>query len=221
MSGEEQIRAPDGRGNAHGSTRNKPEKLPGEWTSPAAGRLDELIDELWRDHRPWIFHLAWAYGAKSNADAQGMVQEAFLRLVRAVRGCGTSLDTIADLKGYFRATLSSVAVDRARKAQRTPVSFKDNPGEAEHGRAPTARSPEALLQRTERRLIDADRLEMVDEAIDRMPRRWQSVIRIRYLSRAEGPAPFSEIAEELGITTDAAKGIHRRAIGWLRDHLRS
>jgi RNA polymerase sigma-70 factor (ECF subfamily) len=78
--------------------------------SPAAAELDADLAEAWREHRPYVLDLAFRM-LGSISDAEDIVQEAFIRLLRA------RTDEIEDLRGWLIVVVSRLCLDQLRSAR--------------------------------------------------------------------------------------------------------
>ena len=81
---------------------------------------DRQLDEVWREQRPFAIDLA--YRMLGNiADAEDVVQEAFMRLMAA------DLDSIDDVRGWLVVVVSRLCLDQLRSARvrRTDATAAD------------------------------------------------------------------------------------------------
>lgn len=177
----------------------------------------DVFGELWEDHRNWLFKCAYDSGASGRVDAEEIIQETMLRIIRAANA-GAAFNTIDDLKGYFMRAVRSVTVDRARESR--PVVLRDERVlEAQQDAADMVPSAEELLMNREARRTQQKQWLRLLEAIEALPRSWQTVLRLRYMDDGESCVSFSEIAEKLDKTENAVNGYHRRALRRLRVQL--
>src|SRR5581483_4323555 len=84
-------------------------------TRPELRFMDESADgtpiaELWEDHRRYLRDLAFRM-LGNIADAEDMVQEAFVRLMRA------DVDAIDDVRGWLVVVVSRLCLDHLRSAR--------------------------------------------------------------------------------------------------------
>ena len=71
---------------------------------------DAEIDEIWRQHRPYLIDLAFRM-LGSIHDAEDVVQEAFSRLLRV------DLDEIDEMRGWLVVVVSRLCLDHLRSAR--------------------------------------------------------------------------------------------------------
>jgi RNA polymerase sigma-70 factor (ECF subfamily) len=70
---------------------------------------DTEIDEIWRQHRPYLIDLAFRMLGRIQ-DAEDIVQEAFTRLLRV------DLDEIEEVRGWLVVVVSRLCLDQLRSA---------------------------------------------------------------------------------------------------------
>lgn len=128
--------------------------------------------------------------------AEDLLQELFLKLQRA-----DGFARAANRKAYAFRTAIHLAFDW-RRAQR-PVQ-------------PLATEPAVATASPLDRLIDAEELEQVLNAIAQLPELGRQVVVLHYLQQQE----YAEIAEQLGKTDHQVRGLCSKALAQLRTILR-
>ena len=156
-----------------------------------------------------VYNIAYRM-AGNEADARDLVQEAFLRVYRALR----RVEPDAPLERWLYRIVSNLHIDLLRKRPRTRVESLDAPVETARGEvsreiADLESSPEAILDR-----------EQLDVAIQRalgtLPQELRLVV---VLSDIEGLA-YEEIATMLRIPLGTVKSRLHRARQALQQRLR-
>jgi RNA polymerase sigma-70 factor (ECF subfamily) len=150
---------------------------------------------IWLErHAPALLLFARGW-APSHADAEDVVQEAFVRFWR-------SRDRVSDPVAYLYACVKRCALEwnraGARRLRREEASAR---GEAE-------RMFEDALEQQERRVA-------VEAALAGLPEKQREVL----VMRIWGDLSFPQIAEALGIPTDTAASRYRYALAKLHEEL--
>ena len=162
--------------------------------------LDELVDRYANRLFGYLLRLTG-----HRDDAEELVQEVFVRLVRTIDRYRHD--------GRFDAWLFRIATnlarDRARTLKRRPTTGSlDDPGGADAPRLvadPDVESPDRSIQQKE----DVDRLQ---QAMERLPETDRQVILLRHYSEMS----FNEIAELMGTPIGTALARAHRALAKLR-----
>ena len=147
-------------------------------------------------------------------DAEELVQEVFIRMVRMIGQY--------EHDGRFEAWLFRIATnlarDRIRRINRRPVTESlDEAGRDGHGGARSGeRNGHASNDRPERRLELAEDVDHLQLALTRLPQAEREVIMLRHY----GEMSFPEIAEMMGIATGTTKAQLHRARKLLREVLK-
>ncbi|HLN26934.1 MAG TPA: RNA polymerase sigma factor [Gemmataceae bacterium] len=128
--------------------------------------------------------------------AEDLLQELFLKLRRSGR-----LIRADNRKAYLFRTAIHLAFDW-RRAQRPTVPLRTEPA--------------APAESSLKRLIDAEELEQILDAMSNLSELNQQVLVLRYLQHLE----YTEIAEQLGKTEHQVRGLCHKALGQLRTILR-
>src|SRR5258708_7083845 len=72
--------------------------------------FDSGIDDIWRQHRPYLVDLAFRMLASIH-DAEDVVQEAFTRLLTV------DIDEIDEIRGWLVVVVSRLCLDQLRSAK--------------------------------------------------------------------------------------------------------
>jgi len=156
-----------------------------------------------------VYNIAYRM-AGNEADARDLVQEAFLRVYRALR----RVEPDAPLERWLYRIVSNLHIDLLRKRPRTRVESLDAPVETARGEvsreiADLESSPEAILDREQ---LDA----AIQRALGTLPKELRLVV---VLSDIEGLA-YEEIATMLRIPLGTVKSRLHRARQALQQRLR-
>jgi len=156
-----------------------------------------------------VYNIAYRM-AGNEADARDLVQEAFLRVYRALR----RVEPDAPLERWLYRIVSNLHIDLLRKRPRTRVESLDAPVETARGEvsreiADLESSPEAILDREQ---LDA----AIQRALGTLPQELRLVV---VLSDIEGLA-YEEIATMLRIPLGTVKSRLHRARQALQQRLR-
>ncbi|WP_129667543.1 sigma-70 family RNA polymerase sigma factor, partial [Phytoactinopolyspora endophytica] len=151
-------------------------------------------DELYRRHYDDASRVARIVTNNSD-EAQDVVAEAFTRVLTRVREGG---GPDAELTPYLRTVVRRLAVDRHRSAQRDGQ--------------PTDQAILEILPRTDDPMARATDRELVRQAFETLPDRWQQVL---WHTEIEGRSPAS-LAATLGSTPNAVAALAYRAREGLR-----
>ena len=156
-----------------------------------------------------VYNIAYRM-AGNEADAGDLVQEAFLRVYRALR----RVEPDAPLERWLYRIVSNLHIDLLRKRPRTRVESLDAPVETARGEvsreiADLESSPEAILDREQ---LDA----AIQRALGTLPQELRLVV---VLSDIEGLA-YEEIATMLRIPLGTVKSRLHRARQTLQQRLR-
>jgi RNA polymerase sigma-70 factor (ECF subfamily) len=156
-----------------------------------------------------VYNIAYRM-AGNEADARDLVQEAFLRVYRALR----RVEPDAPLERWLYRIVSNLHIDLLRKRPRMRVESLDAPVETARGEvsreiADLESSPEAILDREQ---LDA----AIQRALGTLPQELRLVV---VLSDIEGLA-YEEIATMLRIPLGTVKSRLHRARQTLQQRLR-
>jgi len=170
--------------------------------------FDRLVDQ----YAGRVFGLVYRLTG-SKADAEDLMQEVFLRVVRMIGAYQHD--------GRFEAWLFRIAAnlcrDRVRRSKRTPKTVAldappEGPDEASSGPrsfsdiAASTPSPDAGLVRTEE-------LDALGKALEQLPDAERTVIMLRHFSQMS----FKEIGEAMNTPLGTALARAHRALGRLRE----
>jgi RNA polymerase sigma-70 factor (ECF subfamily) len=146
------------------------------------------FEELVRRHRKLAWSLAYRF-TRDAAEAEDIVQEAFLRLLRAAPGYRPT----AGFRTWFSRILVHLCLDF--RSKKRPVYHSVLPEVTDN-----ALNPEAALQSQETRTV-------VAQALDGLPPPQRMVLVLRHLEDFN----YSEIAEAMGISVKAVDSLLQRA----------
>lgn len=176
----------------------------------AAGRLDHgAFETLVAHYSPRLFGFLLRFTANRD-DAEDLVQEVFVRLVR----------TIGDYQhdGRFEAWLFRIAAnlarDRGRKIGRSPKFFSlDGPEPAEPGALGSAGGGEREAARPDARLRLGEDGEAIQRALASLPDVEREVILLRHYSSMT----FAEIALAMDTPLGTALARSHRGLAKMRE----
>lgn len=151
-----------------------------------------LVDELYRDERGRLFAIAYRM-LGSVADAEDLVQEAFLRLQRA------DADAIANPQAFLTTALTRLAIDRLRSAR------------VRRERYPGPWLPEPLLADAADVAEEAATAESISMAFLVLLERLSPIERAVFLLREAFDYGYAEIAETVGRSAESCRQIALRA----------
>ncbi len=170
---------------------------------PAA--FDALVDS----YSPRLFGFLYRLTGSRN-DAEDLLQEVFLRVVRRIEHY--------DHRGQFDAWLFRIATnlvrDRGRRAQRTP-RLTSLDGHGEQGTS-DSRSPQrwadASIPPPDGAMVLGEQVDALQLALAKLPEVEREVIMLRHFGRMS----FAEIAETMGTPLGTALARGHRALQRLR-----
>lgn len=172
----------------------EPAQSDTELITAARGGSATAYAELYNRHRPAAYNLARQL-ARSPAEADDLVSEAFARLLDTLRGGG---GPDSAFRAYLLTALRHCAYDRSRRERR--VELSEDVASFAPG-VPFVDTAVAGLDRS-----------LAARAFARLPERWQTVL---WHTEIEGRSS-AEVGELLGISPNAAAAL----IGRARDGLR-
>lgn len=133
--------------------------------------------------------------SRSEADAEDVLQEAFVRL------CKSSKDCPPDLPLVF-STIRRAAIDHARRRDRRRLREE----------AVAQETPAVFFQHE---IEHRERSERIEKALRRLPEPQQEVLVLKIW----GELTFEEIAQTVGIPANTAASRYRYALQSLKEHL--
>ena len=154
----------------------------------------DRINEVWRQHRPYLVNLAYQM-LGDVGDAEDVAQEAFLRLSRA------DVDGIEDVRAWLTVVAGRLCLDQVRSAR------------ARYERPADIGSEVAALNQS-RRLDPADQVTLDDEirtALLEVLRRLSPAERVSFVLHDVFGVPFDAIAETVGRPIGTCRQLARRA----------
>lgn len=173
---------------------------PGSASKLITARDAEVLERLGATFRPTLVRY-FLRRVPDAAEAEDMVQEVFLRLIR--RG---GVGELEKLDAYVFETAASVITDRARKDRTRRSAAHDSFDQDRHGGVDF--SPEHVL-------INREQLQRVSAILLELPERTRVIFVLR---RLEG-LRYQEIAARLGISVSAVEKHVARAMAHLMRRL--
>jgi RNA polymerase sigma-70 factor (ECF subfamily) len=169
---------------------------------PTTERMEDIPnDESWKDwferYGPKLL-LCARYWTRSLADAEDVVQEAFVRFWRHQRQLGGAPQAL------LFTSVRRAAIDLARRNARRGAREE----RAEGGQEWTEPVFETLLEGDDRR-------QAIEAALRRLPAEQREVLTLKIW----GELTFGQIADQLGISPNTAASRYRYALGALREAL--
>jgi len=170
--------------------------------APRTERMEDIPDdESWTDwfqrYGPKLLLCARQW-TRSLADAEDVVQEAFVRFWRHQRGLG------GEPQALLFTSVRRAAIDLARRNSRRSAREEQADGGLE--------STEPLFETP---LEGDDRREAIETALRRLPAEQREVLVLKIW----GELTFEQIAAQLGIPPNTAASRYRYALGALREAL--
>jgi len=170
--------------------------------------FDRLVDHFGNRIYGFLYRLTG-----SRTDAEDLMQEVFVRLVRMI--------SVYQHDGRFEAWLFRIAAnlcrDRVRRAKRTPKmaaleSRADGDANNDAGLR-TAGDVASEVAPPDAGLVRAEELDALGRAIAQLPEAERTVIMLRHFSQMS----FKEIAEATGTPLGTALARAHRALGRLKE----
>jgi len=169
---------------------------------------DRAFAGLVRQYNGVLYRLAWRM-LRSEEEARDVVQEAFLRVYRALH----TFDQSRKFSTWILRITTNLCIDRLRRRRMKTLSIDINSNDEEHiplVLVDDGPSPEARYGRTSLR-------EVLDETITELPPIYRAVVELRYKQELA----YDEIAEVLGIPLGTVKARLHRAHRHLKDRLQA
>ena len=172
-------------------------ELPIETLPPS--KLQEVSDKtayynrLYTQHRVWMLRHVMKFGV-SEADAEEVVQEAFVRLLRL-----DEPSTHSYLRSYLQRIATNIAIDRYRRKQRSPEV--QLPEESYLQKGVHQLSPERIEESRET-------LSALQESLKSLPQKCQDAF---ILYKVEEKS-YLQVAERLGISESMVRKYVLRAL---------
>ena len=168
---------------------------------PTERMVDISDDESWKDwfqrHGPKLLLCARQW-TRSLADAEDVVQDAFVRFWRNQRGLG------GEPQGLLFTSVRRAAIDLARRNARRNAREEQSDGGLE-STEPSFETP----------LEGDDRREAIEAALRSLPTEQREVLVLKIW----GELTFEQIAAQLGIPPNTAASRYRYALAALRESL--
>ncbi len=146
----------------------------------------------------------------SREEAEDLVQEVFVRMVRTI---GTY-----EHRGRFEAWLfriaANIARDRARRIKRAPKFVSvESAGEAERLAGPAWDRADETARAPDERVLTVEQVERVEQLLMRLPEPERATVLLRHY----GEVSFAEIAEIMGTPLGTALARAHRGLAKLRN----
>lgn len=178
----------------------------------ARGSDAQALEKLVTIYSPRVFGLLYRLTASRDA-AEDLLQETFLRMVRAI---GAYED-----RGRFEAWLFHIAANLARdhgRKERRRGNPQNLHAPAEGGEHETSSPPLCVGSRAEEpssRLLRQEQAQRLSECLERLPEAEREILLLRHYAGL----PFREIAELLGVPLGTALARAHRALARLREQV--
>lgn len=168
---------------------------------------EDAFRRIYRSQTPRLYRLALGLVGGRDADAQDLVQEAWLRAVRGLEG----FERRSSLRSWLSAIVARCAAERHRRSRRRPGDQSAGTGAVDHldGRS----APDGMVG-VDGALRTARRLDL-ERAFERLPFGFRAVL---ILHDVEG-FRHREIGDLLGISDGTSKSQLSRARRRMRDLL--
>lgn len=162
----------------------------------------QYMEQLYKDYHRLMLSTAWAY-IKSKADVEDVVSDSCLSLLKKIETL-RNMENNA-LRYYIVATVRNASIDYCRKQQIQNVKFQ--PKEQE--------TLEQIPDHTniERKIILAEELQMVQQAIAQLPEHERSALQLKFQRGKKD----CEIAQMIGVSESSVRKYIERA----RRHLKN
>lgn len=158
----------------------------------------KAFEQLYDLYKVQVFNFCYSI-LKSNADSQEVVQDTFLKIWQS-RG---QFEEVVSFNGFLYRIAKNLALNKIRRKSGQPIYFDD------------LKDDLSVLNQTEDEVLYQDMKEILDSAIEALPRGRQEIFR---LSREEGLSN-EEIAQRLNISINTVKGQMRKALAFLKSYL--
>ena len=158
----------------------------------------KAFEQLYDLYKFQVFNFCYSI-LKSNADSQEVVQDTFLKIWQS-RG---QFEEVVSFNGFLYRIAKNLTLNKIRRKSGQPIYFDD------------LKDDLSVLNQTEDEVLYQDMKEILDSAIEALPKGRQEIFR---LSREEGLSN-EEIAQRLNISINTVKGQMRKALSFLKSYL--
>lgn len=156
------------------------------------------FERLYDLYKVQIFNFCFSI-IKSKDDAEEIVQDAFMQIWKT----RNELDEIISFNGFLYRIAKNKTLNKIRKRVGEPKAFD------------SMQDNFSVLNQTENEILYKEMREMLDVAIEALPRKRQEIFR---LSREEG-LTNDEIAERMGISVNTVKSQMTKALAFLKSYM--
>ena len=158
----------------------------------------QAFEQLYNLYKVQVFNFCFSI-LKSNADAQEVVQDIFLKVWQF----RNQYNEITSFNGFLYRIAKNLTLNKIRKKAGQPEKFD------------SLQDDFSIINQTENEVLFEETKEILDTAIEALPPKRQEIFR---LSREEGLSN-EEIAKKLDISINTVKGQMRKALAFLKSYL--
>lgn len=156
------------------------------------------FEELYDLYKVQLFNFCCSI-IKSRAEVEEVIQDTFLEIWRA----RDQFHEIISFNGYIYRIAKNKSLNKIRKRSGEPRDFEE------------VQDNYSIFNHTENEILYQEMQEMLDVAIEALPRKRQEIFR---LSREEGLSN-EEIAARMGISVNTVKSQMTKALAFLKSYL--
>lgn len=167
------------------------------------GKADKAAyySRLYTQHKVWMLRHVMKFGV-SEADAEEIIQEAFVRLLRL-----DEPSTHSYLRSYLQRIATNIAIDRFRRKQRSPEIKLEEEEESQQS---------AYHLSPERVETSRETLAALQESLKKLPEKCQKAF---LLYKVEGQS-YQQIAQTLGVSESMVRKYVLRALRHSYDEIK-
>lgn len=158
----------------------------------------KAFERLYDVYKVQVFNFCFSI-LKSNPDAQEVVQDTFLKIWQS----RSDFDQIISFNGFIYRIAKNLTLNKLRRRSGQPKDFDELEDNL------------SILNQTENEILFQEMQEILDVAIEALPRKRQEIFR---LSREDGLSN-EEIARKLGLSVNTVKGQMRKALAFLKSYM--
>lgn len=158
----------------------------------------KAFEQLYDLYKVQVFNFCYSI-VKHDPEAQEVVQDTFLKIWQS----RDQFDEIISFNGFLYRIAKNLTLNKIRRKAGQPIHFDD------------LKDDLSILNQTENEVLFQDMKEMLNTAIEALPRKRQEIFR---LSREEGLSN-EEIAVRMDISVNTVKGQMRKALAFLKSYL--
>lgn len=157
---------------------------------------------LYTQHRVWMLRHVMKFGI-NEADAEEVVQEAFVRLLKL-----DEPNTHSYLRSYLQRIASNIAIDRYRRKQRSPEVEST---EIESDSFPYGASPSPEQTESGKQI-----LKLLNNILQELPPKCRTAF---YMYKVQGHS-YTEVAEHLGLSESMVRKYVLKALRYSYSELK-